>query len=500
MTNRWMPLLMTVSFALHGADRIAIGLTASKTTIDAIPIPAASERLPRLLLIGGLSGNDASVKIVQAEIARFESGAAKQRKFHLTGVPLANPDKARLVFPPSGQAYRDNPESHYLWRWIATEAPDLVLIAGQDEFHLAGALSQEIVAGVGRIPARVVEAKSGILKSAPGNILQSEARREMERRLARSPRTLAEELSRVFGHEFEMPVYIPGMALIARLRLGQRADVERIVAPYVDGSKDSLAKATSSHLAGHLLFAELAERTGDKRYLDRVLAAANLAFTESGEMKPAMPLHNEMSDSVFMGCPILAKAGKLTGERKYFDMAQRHLAFMQKLCLRPDGIYRHSPLNEAAWGRGNAFPALGLALTLSEFPKDHPAFGDMLPSFQNHMAALAQQQQRNGMWRQVVDLPGAYSEFSATAMIAVAMLRGIRQGWLDTASYQPRVDRAWQGVLARTSSDGRLLDVCESTGKQKSVDDYLSRLAILDRDPRGGAMALLLATEMAGLH
>ncbi|MDQ6701431.1 MAG: glycoside hydrolase family 88 protein [Acidobacteriota bacterium] len=500
MTNRCVSLLLTVSSALLGADRISIGLTASKTVIGAITIPAPSDRRPRVLLIGGLAGNDASVKIVQFEIARFESGAAKRRKFHLTGVALANPDKVHLVFPPSGQAYRDNPESHYLWRWIATEAPDLVLVVAPDEFHLARALSQEIVAGVGRIPARIVEAKPGILKSVPPAVPPSEARLEIERRVARAPRVVAEELARVYGHDFETPVYIPGMALIGRLRLGARADVEHLAAPYVDGSKDSLAKATSSHLAGHLVFAELAERTGDRRYLDRVLAAANLAFTESGEMKPAMPLHNEMSDAVFMGCPILAKAGKLTGERKYFDMAQRHLAFMQKLCLRPDGIYRHSPLNEAPWGRGNAFPALGLALTLSDFPKDHPGFGDMLRSFQNHMAALAQYQQPNGMWRQVLDQPGAYSEFSATAMIAVAMLRGIGAGWLDAASYQPRVDRAWQAILARTSSDGRLTDVCESTGKQKSLDDYLHRTAILDRDPRGGAMALLLATEVAGLH
>jgi hypothetical protein len=43
------------------------------------------------------------------------------------------------------------------------------------------------------------------------------------------------------------------------------------------------------------------------------------------------------------------------------------------------------------------------------------------------------------------------------------------------------------------------VDVCEGTGKQKSLLDYLNRAAILDRDPRGGAMALLFATEMAGL-
>ncbi len=46
---------------------------------------------------------------------------------------------------------------------------------------------------------------------------------------------------------------------------------------------------------------------------------------------------------------------------------------------------------------------------------------------------------------------------------------------------------------------GVLLDVSESTNKQRTLEDYLHRAAILDRDPRGGAMALIFATEMAGL-
>ena len=40
---------------------------------------------------------------------------------------------------------------------------------------------------------------------------------------------------------------------------------------------------------------------------------------------------------------------------------------------------------------------------------------------------------------------------------------------------------------------------CESTNKQPSLDAYLHRAAILGQDLRGGAMALLFATEMAGL-
>jgi unsaturated rhamnogalacturonyl hydrolase len=187
---------------------------------------------------------------------------------------------------------------------------------------------------------------------------------------------------------------------------------------------------------------------------------------------------------VFMGCPILASAG-------YFDKALRHLEFMQKVCLRSDGLYRHSALNDAAWGRGNAFPALGVSWTLLKMPEPS-AF--MLQNFRDHMRVLAKFQDRDGMWHEVIDRPDSYPEFSATAMIATAMLRGVRHGWLDP-SYQARVQAAWRAILARIGPDGVLMDVCEGTGKQKSLEDYLNRAASLGKDARGGGMAMLLATE-----
>jgi rhamnogalacturonyl hydrolase YesR len=132
-------------------------------------------------------------------------------------------------------------------------------------------------------------------------------------------------------------------------------------------------------------------------------------------------------------------------------------------------------------------------------PPDDAAFPPILQAYRDHMNALAAYQDENGMWRQVIDLRGSYPEFSATAMIATAMLRGVRAGWLDAARYQPLVDKAWTAIKARISADGTLVDVCESTGKQALVGEYLNRLAILDRDPRGGGMALLMATKVAGL-
>jgi rhamnogalacturonyl hydrolase YesR len=82
-------------------------------------------------------------------------------------------------------------------------------------------------------------------------------------------------------------------------------------------------------------------------------------------------------------------------------------------------------------------------------------------------------------------------------MIAFAAARGVREGWLPRKEYDPMIQKAWSAVQARVAADGRLVDVCTGTGKQKSLDDYYLRPAILGPDDRGGAMALLAVTEIA---
>jgi rhamnogalacturonyl hydrolase YesR len=250
-------------------------------------------------------------------------------------------------------------------------------------------------------------------------------------------------------------------------------------------------------MAGHIVFTELARATGDARYTALVRRVAELGFDADGAMREALPYHNEFSDSVFMGTAPAAQAGALTGERKYFDLAVRHLAFMQRIDLRADGLYRHQPATDAAWGRGNAFAAIGVALSLTEFPADHPGRAQLLASYRAHMAVLMRHQNRDGLWRNVVDVPGAYAEYSATAMIGFAMLRGVESGWFDDAApYRAAVDRAWRAVNARTSSDGSVIDVCESTARIESLEGYLGRAALVGRDDRAGAMAMLFATEL----
>jgi rhamnogalacturonyl hydrolase YesR len=547
-----------------GMIRTSIGVTRRGT-----PIPAliTSDDLDfdtpkiRILLVGGLDGSDATARTALMFV-RWFYGSKKAEKFRrlyaLSAVPIANPDawasrigpqnlsggNPTTGYPPAGDAYSSpaNPEAAYLWRWIGMHAPDLVVDIRREQrgwavppdptgdvealaqrlravpISVRDTLVPQIMRGkpsdIGPIPAIELHTTDARLEpleelfKAMDKVkyqLISPARREMQWRVNREPIDVARDLVAVYGHELDSVVYIPAMALIGRLRLGeidsdnsQLADVQRIVAPYLEGKTPTLPeKPSSSHLSGHLIFGELARSTGNYEYTKLAQQAADLAFDENGEPLESMPLHNEMSDSVFMGCPILALTGRLAGKPKYFDMAVKHYRFMRNLGLRNDGLFRHSPLDQTAWGRGNGFPALGLALTLGDLPSDHPAYGELRADFQRHLLALLGHQDPTGAWHQVIDFDGSYRELTSTSMILYSMIRGVRSGWLDRERFEPAIDRAWYAVKTRVGIEGNLVDVCESTGKQNDIWAYLDRKAILGKDPRGGAMALLAATEMA---
>ena len=75
------------------------------------------------------------------------------------------------------------------------------------------------------------------------------------------------------------------------------------------------------------------------------------------------------------------------------------------------------------------------------------------------------------MWHEVIDRPGSYAEFSATAMIATAMLRARhREGGSISLRIQ-RVRPPGEGSSAVSVRTAYWLDVCESTGKQKSLEE-----------------------------
>ena len=258
--------LFSITLRAAEIETLAIGLTMEGDVISALHVAAGQDGAPTVAVIGGLNGADASSAAIRDEIARYAAKSDGDRAHEIFVIPVANPNAQALVFPPTGAAYRENAESHVLWRWLGLQAIDLVVVVGDDDAGLLRALPSSDVAGVQPILAVPVNARAGLLDGLPPLTSRAPGRVEIEARRSRTPAELANMLAPIYGQNFDIPIYTDGMALIAHLGLGNLEHVEQMVEQYVDGTNDSLESRfglSTLVFAGHLVFAELAEQTGD---------------------------------------------------------------------------------------------------------------------------------------------------------------------------------------------------------------------------------------------
>lgn len=516
----------------------------------------------RVLLVGGLSGSPDDVTLAFSALeAYLAAGVGVGTRLALSAVPCGNPDGLALGvapengaggrpehgYPPAEHFFDDahDPERRYLWRWAGLQAPDLLLEirsgpavtweASATAVALAPALQalrvtppESLVAalgadlsnglapnGVGAVPGlRLTTPPAALgeqlnrlwslLQQTPG-LPPSPARQELATRRARTPLQIAHRLAAVYGHSLAPVVYTQGMAIAGRLRLARMdptyADpvpsIVRLVEPYASGAAPIVGeRVATSALAGLIWGMQLAEVTRDRRYADLVISVAERyrPGPDGGAPPPSDP--DFRTEDMFMNGAMLGRAFRLTGTTRYLDLLTRFL--LDARLQQDDGLFWHSRSTPYYWGRGNGFALLGCSETLSFLPADHPTYEALLAMHRRHLEALRQHQLPSGMLAQVLNVPGAYQEFTVTCMTGYAMARAVRRGWLD-ASYRQAINLAWQGVAERIDEAGGLVDCCTNTGVQESLQAYIDRPAIFGRDDRGGAMALWFALEMEQL-
>ncbi len=247
-------------------------------------------------------------------------------------------------------------------------------------------------------------------------------------------------------------------------------------------------------LAGALAFADAASIAGDKKA--GALAETVAARIVDGAGDTVVNFATKWTDDMFMATAVLSR----TGAGAHAEAAGKLLITYAGKLQRPDGLFIHAENGPHAWGRGNGFALLGLTEALTHLPASWLARPQVLEIYRRHVAALAKHQSDDGSWRQVIDEPTSYRELTVTAMTTAALARGISQGWIDRATYEPIVNRGWQAVAARVNADGTVKDVCSGTGAGETKEYYLKRPVVNGADDRGGAMALLAAIEVAFLR
>jgi len=167
----------------------------------------------------------------------------------------------------------------------------------------------------------------------------------------------------------------------------------------------------------------------------------------------------------------------------------------------------HSP---NYWGRAMGWYAMALVDTLDYFPANHPQRGELLAILNRLAAAIAKyQDEKTGLWYQVVDRAGAkgnYFESSAAAMFVYALQKGARENYLP-ASYARVSAKGYRGMLnefIQTREDGMVdFKGTVSVGglggnpyRDGSYEYYLSE-KVVTNDPKGVGALLQAATEMA---
>ena len=219
---------------------------------------------------------------------------------------------------------------------------------------------------------------------------------------------------------------------------------------------------------------EIAVETGDKKDLDFGLSFADKQWAD--------PLPDGLShqtrywvDDMYMLTILELQAYSASGDKKYLDRAANEMvAYLDKL-QQPNGLFYHAPDAPFFWGRGNGWFAAGMTEMLRSLPADRPQRARILAGYKLMMAALLKYQDSDGMWRQLVDHDESWEESSGSGMFTFALITGVKNGWLDAATYGPAARKAWIAVTGFIDQNSDVTAVCEGTGKNNSLDYYLAR-------------------------
>ena len=110
------------------------------------------------------------------------------------------------------------------------------------------------------------------------------------------------------------------------------------------------------------------------------------------------------------------------------------------------------------WSRGNGWVLAGLALMLTDLPKDYPT----RKFYENLFIEMAEQikklQPADGLWRTSLLSPESFDhgEVSGSGFFTFALAWGINNGILNKASYTPVVLKAWEAILACQQENGKV--------------------------------------------
>ena len=187
------------------------------------------------------------------------------------------------------------------------------------------------------------------------------------------------------------------------------------------------------------------------------------------------------ADDLYMSVSLLARMGKLTGNKKYFDDAiHQVLMFHHYLWNQEKQLYYHCYYTDsrhngvAYWGRCNGWVMMAQTDLLSVLPDSYSQRAQLIRLFRQEAEGIARYQSASGLWHQLLDKPDSYMETSCSAMFIFSIARGVKRGWLEPDFAQVAYS-GWEGLLTKINDKGDVSGICPGTGIAPSLVVYYNR-------------------------
>lgn len=308
------------------------------------------------------------------------------------------------------------------------------------------------------------------------------------------------------------------------------AHLERLIAPQVLDGPALLGYDANEYNIDHVMSGRallyLDQVTGDARYLE----AASLLIgqlethprTKSGVYwhKNRYPWQIWL-DGLYMGAPFQIAYGLRTGHEALARDALIQVQTAMELTFVPcTKLYAHAydearkqpwadtgtGHTSAHWARAIGWLAMALA-DIAELvgPSD---FSGLRLGAEDLFVEILRHRQPNGLWLQVMDepdLPGNWTETSASAMFAYALQRGSDLGLID----QP-VDHIFDDVVARSvqpkpGGGWQMVEICEVAGlgiyqgryRDGTASYYISEDRVADDTKGVGPLMMAYAAQLS---
>lgn len=214
----------------------------------------------------------------------------------------------------------------------------------------------------------------------------------------------------------------------------------------------------------------------NEKYLELINRTADFISNkqfrlEDGTLARNRPQYESIwADDLYMSVPFLANMGKLTGNTKYYDDAVKQiLQIVDRLYIPEKELFDHGWNVTSGdydprfyWGRANGWALMTMAETLSILPEDYKGRDKILHLYRSMIRSLANLQDGEGFWHNLLNKSDTYQETSCTAMFTFAIAKGINEGWISHV-YGPVALTGWNATQTRVLENGAVDGTCEGT-------------------------------------